>query len=178
MRLDTHFVSQIAREVGTTWVKFIRVNDNPVVGPHYNRHRDIASITQLPLLEEWVKSERFQGAHDHGHIHIENQRAIVYVYGESVSLSRFDSENHIISPPELPDIDTIPKNEYEHVNKKFLGELDIYEMRCKSARIETCRIVAPLFTAVINNLQIFWSLDMGMDGELPKDRKFTLFEAL
>lgn len=50
-------------------------------------------------------------------------------------------------------------------------------MALENARIDTCRIVAPLFTAVVNNPQIFWSLDMGMDGELPKDSKFTLFEA-
>lgn len=178
MRLDTRFVSSIAREAGTTWIKFLRVNDEAVVGSHNKYHRDIASQANLSLLEEWVSRERFQGAHDHGHIHIKNQGAIIYIYGESTILDRFDPDNHIISSPEVPDIDDIPKAQYSIVHKKFLEELDTYDMALKKARIYTCQIVAPLFTAVINNPQIFWSLDMGMDGELPKDSKFTLFEAL
>lgn len=118
-RLDTRFVSSIAREAETSWVKFIRVNDDIVVGSHYDYHRDIAAEAKLPMIEEWFKRERFQGAHDHGHIHFKNQGAIVYVYGESSMLDRFDSENHLIRQPEFPDIDNLPKNQYEQVNKNF-----------------------------------------------------------
>lgn len=178
MRLDTRFVSSIARGARTTWIKFLRVNDKAVVDSHYKLHRDIASEAKLPLLEEWVKGEIFRGTHDHGHMYIENQGAIVYVYGESVSLSRFDRENHIISPPEMPDTDDLSEDQYLSVQKNFLKELDTYDRALEKARIDTCGIVAPLFTAVINNTQIFWSLDMGMDGEFPKNSKFTLFEAL
>lgn len=176
-RLDMSFVSTIVREAGTSWVKFIRVNNDVVVGSHYDYHRDIAAEAKLPLIEEWLKRERFQGAHDHGHIHFKNQGAIVYVYGESSALDRFDSENHLIRQPEIPDIADIPKNEYKQIHKKFLEELDTYDMALERARIDTCRIVAPLFTAVVNNPQIFWSLDMDMNGVFPEGGKFILFEA-
>ncbi|MEK7587287.1 MAG: hypothetical protein AAB457_00510 [Patescibacteria group bacterium] len=162
-------------------VKFVRVVRDTAVGDHSNQHDTIAREAGVHLLfemDQQIRDRRTHfGSHDHGYIGLSSDRTTVYVYGKSNWLEIYDSSGAYVQRPALQDKFTgLTDVEYYRVLETNNVELARYREALEAARIDTCAVVAPLFSAVINNPQIYWSLGINEDGS-PPDGAFALFKA-